>query len=67
MNSKYLEKLIQEEYQKIIQEQDDTKKPDKKLTPNQAGGLNSKTCIDQWQKDDREYFRKYFAYTQHLL
>jgi hypothetical protein len=64
MNSKYLEKLIQEEYQKIIQEQDDTKKPDKELTPNQAGGLNSKTCIDQWQKDDREYFRKYFAYTQ---
>ena len=48
MNSKYLEKLIQEEYQKIIQEQDDTKKPAKELTPNQAGGLNSKTCICNW-------------------
>lgn len=54
MNSKYLEKLIQEEYQKIILEQQ-TEKPG-------TGGLNSQLCKDEWRQSDREYFRKHYSY-----
>ena len=69
----FLEDVIQEEYQKIIQEQgvynyDGKLDPDEeaKLTPGKVGGFNSNMCKADWNEKDREYLKKFIGMNQLL-